>query len=326
MILNDNLTLENDFQEFNLDVDNLNYAVPCVFLKAKNKNAKKVVIYIHGLNGTKNSLQFLSSHLDNAHIISFDARSCGSNENPATVHYFKYADDLKEIILLLKSKLRKYNIEEFYLIGESFGASVSILFYSKFQDYIDGILIWNMPRKVIDVSKSTLKDKIKMAFPLVWSLATNLPTYDYAPSPLEKLSNNKIMIRVSKLKKDTKKSDNRSILAAWLGNYKAWRIILSKNFIKRNKINLVYISSSEDLLQDKEAVMELNKKIAKEKFKHFIAFNSDYGHHILLYDVPMGNFLIDAINKFIEIPKENNLDSFKEDLILLNEKYVKEIE
>lgn len=321
MLLDENFNINDEIKEFDLKINDLKHTVPCVFLKARNNNIKRIVIYVHGLNGTKNSLRFLSRHLDNAHIIGFDARACGNNKNDATIHFNQYAKDIKKVLVELKKVFIKFDIKNFFLIGESFGSASCILFYKFFQNEVDGIFIWNMPKKIIDVSNSSVMNKFLLAFPLIWSWITNLPTYDYAPSPIEKLSNNKVMIRASELKKDTIKSDNRSILAAWRGNVKAWNFLLSKKFIMNNDTNLVYVSSNEDLLLDKKAVINLEKMIKTNPLKHFAFIKLKMGRHILLYDMPMGNFLLDAIDKFVLINKNNNLNEFEKEIEILKNKF-----
>lgn len=323
MSLSNKIDLQKQTQEFSLQINGLKYDIPCLFLKALKDNVDTVVIFVHGLNGTKNSLQFISGHLENAHLIGYDAKSCGDNKNPATNHYFQYAIDLKNIVLTLKEELKDLNIKKYYIIGESFGAAVSIMFYKRFQDLINGILIWNMPRKVIDVSQSTAKERFKMAGPLVYSLITNLPTFRPAPSPVEKLSNNRSLILATKIKMPNAISDNRSIIAAWLGNYKAWRILLSKKFIKKATKNIAYISSKDDLLQDKKAIIELDAALKQNNSTRIIHFALKQGTHVLFYDQYMGKFLVNAIDEFVLLSNKEDLNKFKTNLNALEDKYEK---
>lgn len=324
MALSSKIDLQEPIQYFNVEIAGLKYDTPCIFLRANKPNVDKVVFFIHGLNGTKNSLQFLHHHLENAHIIGYDERSCGDNKNPATNHYWQYALDLKNLITELKDEFVKLNIKEIYLMGESFGAAISILFYKRFQDLINGVVLWNMPRKVIDISDSSKKEKFLMAGPMLYSWITNLPTFKSAPSPVNKLSNNRSLILATKMKMPNILSDNRSIIAAWWGNKKAWKILLSEKFFKNAKKDIFYISSKQDPLIDTKAVHRLDTMLKNSDTDKIVHFELPKGTHILLYDQYLGAFLLDAIDHFVLLDKKNNLNNFKSDVEIIAEKYLAE--
>ena len=321
MILDRKPDLTQDKCEFNLQVKGLSNPVPCLFLKALNDDVDSIVIFNHGLNGSKDSLNFLKHHLKNAHLIGFDAKACGKNKNEGTSHYNEFALDLKRILDSLKQDLYYMNIKKYYLIGESFGAAVCLLFYKKYQDDIDGVFIWNMPRKIIDVTGNKKRQQLKLGFSILWSLITNLPTYSNAPAPVDKLSNNRTLFLATKLTKQHRKDDNRNIIAAWWGNYKAWRVLLSKKFMNNANKNIVYISSKTDPLRDNKACIELEKALNKNQSEHIFHYDLSSGTHILFFDIYLGRFILDGIDTFIQCEHQNNTKPLIQELKRLENLY-----
>lgn len=321
MILDKKPDLTLNKCEFNLQVNGLNEPVPCIFLKALKQDVDSIVIFNHGLNGSKDSLNFLKHHLNNAHLIGFDARACAKNKNEGTSHYNEFALDLKKIIDTLKQDLSYLNVDRYYLIGESFGAAVCLLFYKKYQDDINGVFIWNMPRKIIDVTGTKKIQQLKLGLSIMWSLITNLPTYSNAPAPIDKLSNNRTLFLATKLTKQHIKDDNRNIIAAWLGNYKAWRVLLSKKFINNAKKDIIYISSKTDPLRDNKACLELDAALNKHNSNHIFHYDLNSGTHILFFDIYLDKFILDGIDKFIEIDHQKNNENFIQELKKLENLY-----
>ena len=313
MAINKKILLSEPKTEFDVTITGFAHPVPCIFLPATNPNVDAVVIYLHGLNGSKDSLHFLRRHLTNAHIIGYDARACGKNLNEPSIHVNNAVNDLALLIQTLKQDLSYLNIKRFYLTGESFGAAVCLIYCKKFQD-VQGILIWNLPCKIIDVTDTPKTKQLKVALPLMWTLLTNLPTYDYAPSPVEKLSNNRTLILATKLIKQKTLNDNRNIIAAWLGNHHGWNTMLSKSFMQKTTARIIYISSEQDPLRDHKKVNRLDAILNSFPQNRILHYDLKIGTHVLIYDINMDEFILKGIEILVDAKPGTKLSEIKEEL------------
>lgn len=322
MAINKKILLSEPKTEFDVTITGFAHPVPCIFLPATNPNADAVVIYLHGLNGSKDSLHFLRRHLTNAHIIGYDARACGKNLNEPSIHVNNAVNDLALLIKTLKQDLSYLNIKRFFLIGESFGAAVCLIYCKKYQD-VQGILIWNLPCKIIDVTDTPRTQQLKVAIPLLWTLLTNLPTYDYAPSPVEKLSNNRTLILATKLIKQKTLNDNRNIIAAWWGNHHGWNTMLSKSFMQKTTARIIYISSKQDPLRDDKKVNKLDAILNSFLQNRILHYDLKIGTHVLIYDINMDEFILKGIEILVDTKPGTKLSEIKEELRKVEEACIK---
>ncbi len=270
-------------------VQGLKYEVPTVLIAPKNKTTgkKKMVVFINGYNGSSSMIKFWDYPVfDDVWFFSFDARGQGNNLNIASQNFKRY---LKDIHLLLKYLRTQIDFDELYLIGESWGSSLVTLFNKHYPNVVDGILIWNMPYKVIDVENV---DYIKQPFlktKTFITYITKINSHSYTNFN-NKLTNNSFLIRVIKVKPKQLIS-NRIHLATWKSFKRAWRVLFKS--IRNN--NIYYIQSESDVLSDTKYAKKLLKKSNEKKV--FIIPN---GSHILSFDKDDASYIFTLLDKIIQ--------------------------
>ncbi len=246
------------------------------------KTSKKVLIYIPGLNGNGVMVKYFNyPYFDNCYLFSLDMRAQGSNTNSASKNYKKYINDIFNTIQTLKQKYPE--IEEFYLCGESWGSTLSFIYSMYYPETINGVIGWNMPYDVVDVSEIHGWKKFKNSCKVLWTYLTNINTYDTAPMA-DALTNNALLKRIVKTMKNNKLS-NRVILAAWKSFKKAYKAL------ENPQIKVQYIQSLEDALLSKRRLNYI-KSLPNVKIL-------DKGFHILTFDDNVSDELFLYIKKFI---------------------------
>lgn len=250
---------------------------------SRNNNSNKLLFYIPGLNGNGALIENISKEFPNYSVASFDPRAQGENYSKPYRSYKKYLSDIYEIINNLKSKLNVHNI---YLIGESWGAALAILYKYKY-DGIDKIVCWNCPYKINNTEKVPFKVAFKRNMKMIGTFLFSIDTYDDADFN-ENLINNKVILRAIKVFR-RKSVSNKVIIAAWKSFKPAWKIIM------KNKIdNYLYIQSLEDIMLHKD----LLKIISNTKNQNIITY--EQGYHILMFDINSSQKLFRDINNFLD--------------------------
>ncbi len=254
-----------------------------------NKKSNTLLLFIPGLNGNGSMIKYFNyPYFDNMYLFSFDQRAQGFNTNKPSRFYKKYLKDLN--YLIDEIKIRYPHINNIYLCGESWGSTLSFLFHKYYFQKINGVIGWNMPYKVVDLSPKKGWNKFSSSMKTLLTFLTSIDTYDDAPMASE-LTNNKVLLRIIKSIKRPKLS-NKVILAAWRSFKKSWK------YISKNNFNYLYIQSLED------AMITL-KKVNHEAMHNDKIIIFKKGYHLLTFDNNVSDKLFKIIYKFIKI-KPNN--------------------
>lgn len=247
---------------------------------SKCENSKKLIFYIPGLNGNGALVEHISDKFEGYNVASFDPRAQGENQSKPSRRYKKYLKDINIIINFLKDKL---DVNEIYLIGESWGAALAILYDFKYKG-INKVACWNCPYKIVNSEKVPFKIAFKRNLKMIITFLFSINTYDDAEFN-EKLINNKIILRAIKVFR-RKKISNKVILASWRSFKPAWKIIFN------NKINnYLYIQSLEDIMLHNDLLEKISNN------KNVLMYEK--GHHVLLFDNESQENLFKDINNFL---------------------------
>lgn len=291
--------LRDKFQENRLEIKpiNIGYNLDLFIVNPLIQKEDNIVcLFINGLNGDSVMVNYFNYPVfDNKYLITYNNRQHGNNNYKATRNYKVIMNDIKLIIQNIKTL---YPNKKIYLIGESWGATLSIHSYYKNINNIDGIFIWNMPRKIINLNQENktneYEKKSVLISKLFASFLLNINTYSYTIFP-EILTNNPTLKRLISLKAK-KETNNKNSIVVWLSLKPAW-----KKFFKIlkdiNGYNIFYVQSDEDALQDKKVLIKL-----KNRFPELIDKNLFFikGTHLLSFDNTEAINLFEIMNKKIK--------------------------
>lgn len=258
--------------------------------------AKSICLYLSGLNGSRSSIKFFNNKcFDDKYLIAFNHRQWEDNLAKSSKNPNIYLHDIYKIILELKKNYPNLPIN---LIGESWGAGLSVLFINKFENIVNKAVIWNMPYKIINHENDGEQKTYKTAFDMIMTFLFNVNTKSLAFFP-EQLTNNKVLLRAIRIKNKNKTSDNKVIVAAWITLRKAWKTMY-KNFCN-NKYNYVYVQGGKDSLMDDRKVKKLEKKYPKLNNLRYQIWSE--GTHVLSLDATESTKLFDFINEYFKDQK-----------------------
>lgn len=109
--------------------------------------SKKIVLYLHGGPGECSfCLRPYFEGIEKSALVAYwDQRAAGSsrgNAAPESMNYVQYADDLKQVLLLLRNQYPGYEI---YLFGHSFGVELGWQFLTTAnnQQLVNGFMVMN---------------------------------------------------------------------------------------------------------------------------------------------------------------------------------------
>ncbi|MFN4235616.1 MAG: alpha/beta fold hydrolase [Bacteroidia bacterium] len=110
-----------------------------------NSNADRIVLFLHGGPGgcamcLRTYFQSVEKHLIVAYWDQRLAGSSGGKSHPNQLTYLQFADDLKQVVLLIK---KQYPNKRLYLLGHSFGVEMAWQFLTtdNNQALVDGFIV-----------------------------------------------------------------------------------------------------------------------------------------------------------------------------------------
>lgn len=278
------MNINYDSKIFNIKI-NIGYDLELIIVE--NGKPNKICLFINGLNGDKNAIKYFRK-INDSFLVSFNHRQWDDNTQPGSKNPNVYIDDIYKIIVKLKEI---YPNNKIFLLGESWGSALSIIFQKNYSDMIDGVFTWNMPFGIKKLEDSESKNSIVNSFRMILTLLFNKNYYSPTMFPHE-LTNNVILKRAIKIRNKDKKASNRVIIAAWKSFKKSWKILL-KNVSKKSNLNFVYVQSMGDALISEKKVNKLKHKLYENQKKIYIF---DKGTHILSFDIEECKKLFDLIN------------------------------
>lgn len=256
------------------------------------KKANSMCLFIGGLNNDKSSIKYLNNPLfDDKYLYCFNHRQWDDNTQKSSKKPNIYLDDVYNVVQELKKLHKDLRV---YLLGESFGAGLAIMYAKKYPTSYDHVFAWNMPYGISKTGDETKKQQLSTGFKMLLTFFFNASTKSLAFFP-EKLTNNKILLRAIKVNNQGKESDNRVVVAAWVALRKGWWLLLQN--LASNDFKVTYIQGENDALKSKKMINKLNKKYPLLINKKYYLLEK--GTHILAFDVEADKMLFEIIEKTI---------------------------
>lgn len=247
------------------------------------ESSKKLFLHLNISNGNKEISKFFKiPNFKNSSYLIIDLPGHGECKIKASRFTLYYLKIINKLILGIKQKYS--NIKNFYIVGESFGANLGILFIKKYPNLIEKVIAINPPLKLKNPKKSqdekNADNTLKLAAKFIFTILTNINTHSI-PKGINQLTDNQIFIRVWKMYSVQQKQDTKVNLAAWFSMSKT-RKYLKKHFSNDLSPEILLIDSKEEFYFDKnKRTLDYLSKI-NSKNNHLKLLNN--GHHILSID------------------------------------------
>ncbi len=258
----------------------INKKLQISYLKTKDiVNAKQVVIHLNGINLSNSLNKFWKIPINE--LPAFLFLNLPGND-PKLKPYRsnkKYLKIINGFICALKQEFPK--IQKIFMTGESWGASLALLYAKKYSKSIDGVVCWNAPSKIMSEASSKTKAQIfKIGMQHLACILFNTNSRSLT-GDMKLLTNNDILLRIYRSHGTKNLGFTRLNLAAWFSMKPSYRY-LEKHFKLNKKLPIVYIQSKQDCYFEYNAI-KLNKIIKFSNDKNKIILQ-DEGMHLLSLD------------------------------------------
>jgi hypothetical protein len=112
--------------------------IPCIYFTPKNETKNtSVFIFVGGLGTTLPFIRIFNyPFFDEHYLISYERMMHGNNINKATRFVMPYVDEIDIIVNYAKAHFPNKKV---YLLGESWGSHLCLLYYKKYSNKIDGV-------------------------------------------------------------------------------------------------------------------------------------------------------------------------------------------
>lgn len=246
-------------------------------LDFKQQNADKIVVVIHGLEGSSDSgyIHTIADTLSKAHfdICAFNMRSCSGEPNKLLSSYHSgKTEDLLEVISFLE---KNYNYKQIHIIGYSLGGNLTLKFMGEFAN--------RMPQSIVSAVGVSVPCDLEGSVISIskYSLYEN----GFLKTLKEKAIQKSIQfpnsgIDVEKIKQCTNFYEFDDLYTAPIHGFKNakeyWKTSSCKQFIPKIKLPTLLISSKDDPFLN-AACFPI--KEAQEN-KHFTFIQTKYGGHL----------------------------------------------
>lgn len=262
--------------------DNIPYSVIEPIINDINS---KVIIFMNGLNGTRNWMKYYNhSVFDNNFLISFDQKGQAENKSKPSKFYKNLINYNIEVVDYISKKSEFKNLD-IILIGESWGAIACLLMAKKNPNLIKGFVIWNMPGKLPSRNKEVSNKKIfQLSIKTLFTTITNINTKSEIIFD-ERLTSNNLLIRASR-NTIRKYENNKTSIAVFFSISPAWKTIIKNNLL----VPFIYIQSKQDIMFEPKRF----SKISEYKNVFFL----EKGHHILILE-KNSKEIFDKLDNFI---------------------------
>lgn len=270
------------------------HPIPIAYCLPLNLNKDSIVyVYNYGLGSTNSWNLYMNFPIfQSNYFVLYEKQGHGLNQNKPSQHPRKYVIELNEVIKWVKKQFPERRI---FLLGESWGAAVNCLYYKKYQnEIINGLFIWNMPKRPVDISETPKKQGIIAGIKLLITLLFNIP-FNNKPTKFiqDKLSQNAILVRAQKMA-PLSSSNTKLLIAVWRSFKRAW-VFLLNNINNEEKYNIFYLQSGQDALIDWKIIKKINSFASLNHYK-FI----ETGFHVLSFEPKEADILYAEIIKFTQ--------------------------
>ena len=248
-----------------------NKVFPYLYNESKSK---KMIIYMHGLDGSALFSKPLFKMIGNTYkIVAIEQRGHQNSPMPASRMIYKHLDDYRDVINHFKKQ--GYKI---WLLGESMGAAYGTILAFESAALVEGVFAQSIPNVLINIMEAKKWVQFKVQFMTLISYLSNI-NYRYKASVnYQLLSSNRAIQRIAKIADKTKVRQVRETLATWAANKRAWALM------EHNKplIPLYYFQPGNDIISVKaKAVKKFNKYNDVDNMEMIVI---DGAKHILMYE------------------------------------------
>lgn len=268
------------------------YPTPIVYANpiAMDKNTC-VFIFVGGLHATNSFNVYMNNFaFDKNYFVTFDKLAHGENKNKPSQYIKPYLNELDCVINWAKSEFPGRKI---YLIGESWGGAIDLLYYKRFGNKIDGVFCWNMPTKIVNTQKNSFKEVWSVGWRELLCFLTNIEfKLPLNVNHREHLSRNQLLLRVLAMQENRSES-SKSTICVWRCMRPSYKFML-KN-CNNPKYNFLYIQSGQDALETKKHIKKIEAKADKDHYKRFKT-----GFHILCMEEKESIDLFKELVKFAQ--------------------------
>lgn len=236
--------------------------------------SKKMILYIHGLDGSAGLSKPLFKSIDDTYkIIAIEQRGHQNSPMPASRMIYKHLDDIRSVIHHFKEK--GYKI---WILGESMGAAYSTIIAYESLDLVEAVFAQSIPNVLTNIMEAPKAVQFKVQFMTFLSYFTNI-NYKYKASVNYKLlSSNRAIQRIARIADKTKVRQVRETLATWAANKRAWALMTNQAPL----VPLYYFQPGDDIISVKEKAIKNFNKHGDSKNMEMIVIEG--AKHILMYE------------------------------------------
>ena len=279
-------------KQINLDTQVFKCPIPIVCVKPLYEDANTCVfIFNCGLGGTNALNLYMNSFaFDTNYFVTYEKMGHGENHNKPSQFKKPFLKELDCVVNWVRQNLPNKPI---YLLGESWGCAVNLLYLKKHTNKISGVINWNMPTKVKPPKNLTFKAAWASAWREIVTFFTNkeleLPINEEANKDL---TTDPILLRAMNIYSHAKRS-SRLAIAVWRYMWPSYRFLLKHS--KDPKYNFIYIQSGEDALMTKK---HIDKIMQRADDQHFVKLEK--GYHIMSMEPIESEKLYTEALKFVQ--------------------------
>ncbi len=276
---------------FNLETKLFKHSIPIVSVKPLNETQDTCVfIFNSGLGGT-NTLSLYMNYFafDNNYFVSYEKMGHGNNLNKPQQYKGKFLKELDCVVEWVKKELPNKKI---YLLGESWGCAINLLYLKKYYGKIAGVINWNMPTRIKPPKSLSFKAAWSSAWKEVFTFLFNTELVLPLNENMHKdLTTDPLLLRAIAMFPKARRS-SRLAIAVWRYMLPSYLFLLRNG--KKEKYKYLYIQSGQDALMTKKHIKKIE---AKSDANHFIKLPN--GYHILSMDPNYSDQLYKLILEFV---------------------------
>ncbi|WP_127942972.1 alpha/beta fold hydrolase [Mycoplasma sp. ATU-Cv-703] len=264
----------------------LKYQKSHIQFLTNRSESKKLIIYLHGLDGSASFARPLFDAFKNYKIVAIEQRGHANSQLKASRSIAKHLKDYRFVVNHFRAL--GYRV---WLLGESMGGSYSVLFAYKYPELIEGVFAQSIPSKLVNVFKASRWEQFKVQFLTSISYLTNINFAYQTQINYELFSNNRALHRLARLADRNKNRQIRETLATWAANKRAWRYMAKK--VPQKPV--YYFQPGDDVVANLPKV----RRIFAQKKPNLTLIWVPHARHILTYEKQF-SIVVDKIKSVLD--------------------------
>jgi hypothetical protein len=122
----------------NIKSPRFKYEIPCIYFNPLKITSHTVAfIFVGGKAMTFSYVKHINnSFFDNHYLISFEGSEYGHNKNKTSRSVKSFLNEIDTIVNFVRAKFPTLKI---FLLGESLGAAMSMVYYAKYMNKVNGL-------------------------------------------------------------------------------------------------------------------------------------------------------------------------------------------